>query len=646
MPRPYLPLVVNKFLGENDVLPSADIEDAAANQILNMYMVNGGLERRLGSQVWGPGSNHSIQGVMWCNIPKVSPVERMLTVVDGTLNDAFKGAGTFSHQNNGSFQALYGANIPFVTSGNVGMACVDGVAYIGDGTNPNMAFDGTTAGKSGSAPPTTAPTFNAFVSAGVLTGNVAYYVTYLDAYGHESEPSPISAVLAPAAQNITLNLPNDTDADRSGKNLYRQGVLSTLFKRVNASPISATATTYTDSVADASLGLAIVLGNTLMPPCAQLWEHENRLFGCGNAATPGTLYISNEFQPWYCPSSANTEDPTQGIRLQIQGRSTKIIGGISHGGYCFIFTDEGGYILQGTSQDDYRLDRFTTHGCCAHRSIQAVRNWLFWVGPDGVYRYGGYEGTYSGISGYDALGVTRIDYPIRTFFTSMTNAQLASASCWVWDDRYYLSFSKSRGCRCFDTRYDPEHGWSELSYNNAYFAAATVATSLGSTPGVPRPFVGSVGSYSLMQLEVPTYYVDDFLDNATAPLGITATWVSKQFNMGLPGRDKRVQLWGCKVRNPAIATGTNKLQVWIFTSGSPTGSSGTAAQTFTTTLSPSTTGDDWGVTPQSGNDITVIRQEGVEQLRSELFQMVVTATDATMSDFRLCEAELYYTQAG
>lgn len=638
---------MNKFLGENDVTPSADIEDGAANVIRNMYMVNGGLERRLGSKVWGVATAHNSQGVMWCNIPKNTPVERMLLVSDGTLFDAFNGTGTYTHQSTGVFTDLYSSSTPFATSGNVGMACVDGVAYVADGTNPMLSFDGTTAAKAGSPAPTTAPTLNAYVGAGIFTGNVQYYVTYLDANGNESEPSPASAVLTPAAQNITLNLPNDTDPDRSGKNLYRLGVASTLYKKVNATAISATATTYTDSVADASLGLPIVLGNSLFPSCQYLWEHDGRLFGIGNTTNPNTLYISNQFQPWYCPASPNVNDPTQGLRIQIQGKSARLIGGCSHGGYVFIFTDEGGYILQGTSQLDYRLDRFTTHGAASHRSIKSIRNWLFWVGTDGVYRYGGYQGSFSGISGYDALGVARIDYPIRTLLNSLTAAQIASAVAWVWDDRYYISFSASKSNRCFDTRYDPEHGWSETFYSlNAHFTDVTIAQSLGTTPGIPRPFAINSGNRSVMQLEVPAYYLDDIFDNSTSPVAIAATWVSKQFNMGMPGRDKRVQLWGFKLRNPAAATGTNNVTASIYTSGSPTANTSTAAQVNTMTLSPTSSGDDWNITPQAGSDLTVLRTEGVNALRSELFQLVITSADTTMSDFRLCEAEIYYTLAG
>ncbi len=118
--------------------------------------------------------------------------------------------------------------------------------------------------------------------------------------------------------------------------------------------------------------------------------------------------------------------------------------------------------------------------------------------------------------------------------------------------------------------------------------------------------------------------------------------------MGLPGRDKRVQLWGGKFRNPvAPATSDGSVvSAWIFTSGSPNASSGTAAQTWNEPISAASVGEDWGAAPKAGNDVTIIRQEGVEQLRSELFQIEFVCSSATVSDFRLVSAELYYTIAG
>jgi hypothetical protein len=528
--------------------------------------------------------------------------------------------------------ALTGGSARFTsTTNNVGLAVLDHIVYAADGVGAMCRYNGLTVSKAGSSPPTAAPTFSAFVGAGVLTGNVQYKITYLDALGKESEPSSASATLAPVAQNVTLTIPNDTDSDRSGKNVYRLGPTGTTYKLVNSSPISATATTYTDSVADASLGDTLVSGNTLFPSCSCLWEHDNRLVGCGNVADVRTLFVSNEFAPWYCPSTPDDTDPTQGIRIRIQGKNARLIGGISHGGYCFVFTDEGGYILQGTSSDDYRVERFTNHGCVSHRSICTVRNWLFWVGPDGIYRYDGED-------------TVRVDNSIRTFFLSKSASNLAQTAAWVYDDRYYVSFpSGSTPVMSLDVRQEPENGWCPMEYQN-FWLAATGSQSQSSNPGVPRVFVADQTQGQVMQLEAPATY-DDTPTGGGAASAISVEWASKQINMGLSGRDKRVNIWGFKLRTPTSLNGASTSNV---TASLYAGSGATAIQTKTFALSTTSAGDDWAVDPSTGLKVAVIREEAVEQARSEIFQLGITHSvggTGRISDFRLLEAEAYWKLA-
>jgi hypothetical protein len=635
MAKPLTPMVVTSFLGENDTNPATEIEDRQGALVQNLYIVNGGLERRLGSDIITSGytiTNKFIQGLLWCRLPATSPVEYVIGVSQGLVKDFWNaGAG-------GAPTDLTWPSGPFTSTSNlVGMAVVDNVLYIGDGSTDGMfRFDGTDVRRSGSEAPTTAPTFNAFVGAGALTGDVTYKLVYLDDSGHESEPSAASAVISPVAQNVTLNIANDTDGDRSGKNLYRRGTSSTQYRLVNAAPIAAGATTYTDSTTDANLGAILEEGNTRMPGLSRMWEHDGRLFGCGNAADLRTLFISNEFEPWYCPASPDLSDPTQGLRLRIQAKNAVIVGGISHGGYCFVFTDEGGYLLQGTSSDDYRLERFCNHGCTSHRSIQSLRNWLFWCGPDGVYRYDGEK-------------TERIDDSIRTYFTARTASNLSLTCSWVYDNRYYLSFPTGvNAVKCFDTRYEPADGWTTMRYGDVY-RSATVSTSQAALAGVPRVFVANDFDGSVIQLEKPGYYLDDSAAGVTST-GITATWKSKMFNMGLHGRDKRVHLWGFKVRNPtSIGDGSSTVTAAMAVSGSAMNTIADSAVMQVETLALTTTedGDDWAVDP-SGGTVATIRNEAFEQARSELFQLYISnveSSGAGISDFRILEAEAYWTLA-
>jgi hypothetical protein len=532
--------------------------------------------------------------------------------------------------------ALTGGSNRFASSTNqVGMTVIDHTLYAGDGTDPNCRFDGLTVAKSGSMQPTSACAATESGSAGnIADGTVTYKITYLDADGHESEPSDASntvTVTGGGSQVDLTSIPNDTDADRSGKNVYRLGTTSSEYRLVNSTPLSATATTYTDNIADGDLGAILIEGNTLFPPCARLWEHDNRMWGCGNAVDPRTLFGSNEFEPWYCPASPDITDPTQGVRVRVQGANANIVGGISHGGYNFAFTDEGGYIVHGTSAEDYRMERFTHHGCVSHRSIQSIRDWLFWVAPDGIYRYNGQN-------------VDRIDEDIEVYFETQTAANLSLVASWSFDDRYYVSFPSGSGAvKCFDTAADNGQGaWTTLSYPDN-FRVATVANSNSSSFGTQRPFVANETHGAVLQLEKPSTYDDSPL-NAGAAQAISLLWRSKQTDMGLPWRDKRAHLWGFKVRNPASLNGasTSTVTTKLYLNGSTT-----ASQTETDDLSVAGVGDDWSTTPASSR-IHSIRHEATDLARAELFQFEIAHSaggTGRISDFRLLATEAGWTYA-
>lgn len=70
MPKPFSPLVITKFLGENDVQPATEMDDAQCSLAQNLYLVQGGLERRLGtaSVCTSLGSSKAIQGMQYCRL--------------------------------------------------------------------------------------------------------------------------------------------------------------------------------------------------------------------------------------------------------------------------------------------------------------------------------------------------------------------------------------------------------------------------------------------------------------------------------------------------------------------------------------------------------------------------------------------------
>jgi hypothetical protein len=546
-------------------------------------------------------------------------VDRLVAVRNGDIYNVPESASPPSVVTGGS------SRLP--TTGDVGMAVVGGVLYIASSNEnfPMVRYNGENVRKAASAEPSSAPV-GAVGAAGVLTGDVSYKITYLSADGRESQPSSASNTVTTTADQVDLSsIPNDTDTERSGKNVYRRGPTSTQYKLVNPTPLSASATTYTDNIADASLGRALEETNSPFPPCERLWEHDNRLFGVIHKANNTTLFASNELEPWFCPEEPNLTDPTQGMRITVNTGGIPLTGGVSHGGYCIVFSAEGGYLLQGTSSDDYRLDRFTDHGCADIETLVSMRDYLFWLGVDGVYRF-------------DGTNTERIDDHIRTFVEGLSGSDCQNSCAWGKDNRYYLSTPD--GVRYYDTVYDI---WGRTLYACSAtkgFTHATVAPSYGGVAGDTRVFTTlflATASEDIFRLDVPSTFTD--WNGDAASVAYTCQWRSVILDMGLAGRDKRIHLWGFKFRAGGASAST--VTCTLFYGSSLTDLTN---ETLSLTTEQPTNSDTsrTSALPQ----VVLARFEAVEGARCELFQSQFSCASTVSFDFEALDAEFFWTMAG
>lgn len=161
------------------------------------------------------------------------------------------------------------------------------------------------------------PTFNAFVASGALTGNYYYVVTFGTAAG-ETEPSAASAQLAPAAQNVTLNIPFGP-ANCTFRRVYRGlagGAATGPFYLVAKIGDNSTAT-YTDSSTDATIKLNA--GPPATNGCAQgelellsnVGIGNVKVGGAGVAAVPGQNMPTSPivYQVQFTGALANLSQP-------------------------------------------------------------------------------------------------------------------------------------------------------------------------------------------------------------------------------------------------------------------------------------------------------------------------------------------------
>ena len=114
-------------------------------------------------------------------------------------------------------------------------------------------------------PPTVAPSGVAGDS-GNPNGAYKLMVTYVNADGVESNPSPASATVTVTSKKITWTIPTDSSTGNTTakRRLYRTAAGGAVYKYL-AEVADNTTATYTDNTADVALG-SLMLDNNNVPP--------------------------------------------------------------------------------------------------------------------------------------------------------------------------------------------------------------------------------------------------------------------------------------------------------------------------------------------------------------------------------------------
>ncbi len=591
MPRPTTLLTWRDFEGEFDGVP-IEAGQYQASLLQNLYKKQGALVRRAGISPLGSAALSPDQDLDSLDWLKIGSTEYLLAAHNGLLTDWLHATpGTTVTNSTGKF-----------TSGlEVNGAWIDAHFILGDGTNPLIRFNGTRVDQLmphvAPGTPTTADN-----GAGNLTGTYTWKIVWLSADGEESEMSPASASsgsITARQRRITRPTAPASSTDWSGWSVYRTANGGTTYKFVGTVASTVT-TTFDDNVADTALGAELDTTMVAFPSCRYLIAHQNRLVGAGSAVAnenDRTVYISNQGEPWACPTLPDLEDPLQGTRITLQGPGAgKITGLQGHGDKVAVFTGGAAFLLTTSDQLlDYSLHRFSNHGCVAHRTIVSVKDMLIWLAPDGVYM------------AREGAGVSRISDDIQTTVQAISTSDMAKANAFVYNDRYYLCWPS--GARWYDLRYGI---WGRLT--NWTWRASTT-TEFSSTAS-ERIYGARASSARVWQMETGT------TDNGTA---ITATWASKDFDCGIPFREKRLHRVGAKWKT---ATGTATVNLYR---GTGTTVEQTATQNLATVL-------------QTGATISVMAQHCEEVLRDEFFRIEVTYAGAA-SEYMICEVVCEWTDA-
>lgn len=206
-------------------------------------------------------------------------------------------------------------------------------------------------------------------AAGNVNATVSYRVSFLTEYGVESNGGPISASVVPANQQVDLTaVPVSTDGQVIARRIYRDLDGDRIYRFVGQIDDNLT-TTFTDNVADASLGAATLplSGDTSLdstPPerMRAVTVHENRVFGI-NADNPVILHISDVNQPELFPLVNELQFDEELVALE------------SHGLGLLLYGHDKVYLLTGNGvSTTFRADLMSPqHGANTFRSVVPVK---------------------------------------------------------------------------------------------------------------------------------------------------------------------------------------------------------------------------------------------------------------------------------
>jgi hypothetical protein len=585
MPRPYTPTRVSTFEGLVDDVP-IEIDEAQASTLQNLYRIRKKLVRRKGTNPLAAAlsPDQNLNGVFWA---KIGSTEYLIANSNGSLGDWF----------NATPGTVLSGGTGVLTNADTGFCWINKQVYAGDGVSQNVYFDGASVKQAMVAPPAGACTAAAD-GAGLGNGTYTFVYCFLAANGQLSEPSPASAPVVLTAQKANLaSVAVSAEPGVTARYIFATGGGRTDYTLVNILNNNSATTVTTDLSGIINPLSPLLFGNTRFPPCRYLVEHQSRMIGAWCSTADGdkqTVYVSNQLQPWWAPAAPDLTVASNGTQAQLQGAAAAEITGLcSHGDFCAVFTGGAGWFLIGTEAADFRLQRFSNHGCVAHRTIQSTRHLLIWLAPDGVYAWNG-------------IAVERISEQVRETITAMSAADMASAHSFVWYDRFYLMWPGH--CLFYDLL---NRNWG--SHTAWDWRCSTVSTFTSSQQ--QRLYAGQTGHSRVWQLETGA------TDNGVA---IPSVWVSRDWEMGMPAHEKRVHLVETKWKK---STGFATVRLYMGT--------GALIQTFIQDLS---------VVDYAGGGVVRLLASAVEQARDENFRLEVDSSTLD-ADYELLAAGVQFTLA-
>ncbi len=273
--------------GLNSKYERSIIEDAESPDCLNVVFTNGAVQTRGGTTKL----NTATVGTFVC--------DGLYTRHDesGAETMVFFGGGTMHYLNATTFITIPSAISVFTAGLRVGTAEYQNHMFIGNGGVNPYKYGGTYFTRHG-VPAATGVVSTVSNAIGTLTGAYQYKITYVNSFSVEGDVG--TATVSLSVTNAQISLTGIPVAPQShgvsSRRIYRTANGGTVYKRL-ATLSDNTTTSYTDNIADASLGVNAPTDNGEPPKYSIVIYHQNRLF-TNDSNNPNYFWYSELGEPY------------------------------------------------------------------------------------------------------------------------------------------------------------------------------------------------------------------------------------------------------------------------------------------------------------------------------------------------------------
>jgi hypothetical protein len=255
--------------GLNNKFPKQIIPDNETPDCLNVVFNDGGVETREGTSKVNTAAIGSFTIMGLYTRHAQDETQTMVAWANGTAYDL----------QSTSFITIGSAQSVFTTTARIGAAEYENNIYFGDGSNIPYKYNGTDFTRHGIYAPTDSVGVATNATAGNLTGDYTWKVTYVNSNSVESDVNSASATWAGVGESALItSIPVAPQSwGVNSRKLYRTETSGSVYKLV-ATISNNTQTAYTDNIADASLG-ADAPTDQGVPPTYDIIEYgADRLF--------------------------------------------------------------------------------------------------------------------------------------------------------------------------------------------------------------------------------------------------------------------------------------------------------------------------------------------------------------------------------